>query len=786
MRPCGREDGKRGACLTADEKRPVVRISVRGVVETTLHEHDLNPAAGQAMRMREGVAAHTARQAAAGAADSSWRSEVSLSADYEADGFTLRVTGRADGLMAQADGTPVIEEIKLGGPGEPLQEAHLAQAQMYGHMLARAEGYGRVRLRVLYADAQGTPQAVYEQTYSVETLAGRFGELCMPVAALVGARLQRQDRRDSSLEALAFPYPAWRSGQRAFSAGIWRAIRERGRLFAQAPTGIGKTIGALWPALHALPRGYAARVLFLTARNTGRAAAMDALTRMEAAGAWLTACEIVAKDKACPMDRRDCRPEACPYAEGYYDRLPGAMAEALSPARVTGVLTAGRLHELAERYRLCPFELSLAAAQEADCVVCDYNYVYDPFVSIDALLHGPGGAVLLVDEAHQLAPRVRDAYSAELDSGAIRTLRRECGLQEGRKSPLYRALTAVLRALEAEQEAAGFSEEGYRPGDGLCDAAETLTREAAQALSEGAGRPAADAFALGRAWMLAAERLDGRWAVFAGGGAKSAYVRLCLLDVAQETLALSQKAHGTAYFSATFSPQEAMRRILGGTQEDILLQLPSPFDPEQLSVRVAPIDVRYAAREATAGQVASEVVNHLLEGRENAMAFFPSYAYLQRVAPLIEDGLAGRMAVLQERRGMTEAEKKSMLLALVQGANPGTALLCVLGGAFSEAVDLPGDRLGCAVVVTTGMPQPDERIEALRRSYDAQGEDGWFLTMTLPGMIRVIQAAGRLIRTPEDRGRLLLIDSRYTQPRIRALLRGTLIGMVLDSRKMGE
>ena len=423
-----------------------LRASVRQVVEFSLHERDLSPAAFAAKRMREGAAAHKARQSAGAREETAYQAEKSLSADYAAREITLRVTGRADGLLLAADGARIVEEIKLGTAENPLVPAHRAQAAMYGHMLCQKEGLTGVRLRILYVDENGAPVRLYEEEADSARLKGEFEALCAAYCAWAERLLARRRARDASLFGLAFPYGAYRAGQRTFAANVYVAIRERKRLFAQAPTGIGKTMAALYPAALALGEGKCARVLMLTARTTGRKSAMDALAILRAHGARLLAVEIAAKDKVCPMEKRDCRPEVCPYAKGFYDRLPDALAEALTG----GDWGRGQLDALAQKHTLCPFELALSLAQEADVVVCDYNYVFDPFVAIDALMQG--GAALLIDEAHQLAPRVQDNASAAVSVPQLRALRRGAGQALGRKHPLYGALTAAMRALE---EAAG-------------------------------------------------------------------------------------------------------------------------------------------------------------------------------------------------------------------------------------------------------------------------------------------------------------------------------------------
>lgn len=763
-------------------QKPTVRMSVRAVVETTLHESDIAPAAGAARRMREGALAHKARQRMGRDEEREYRAETALEAVYESETLLLRVTGRADALFARADGMTVVEEIKLGAENAPLIPAHEAQAAMYAHMLCQRDGLERICLRVLYVDAQGRRLAQYEREAEAAQLKEGFDALCAPAAAWEAEKLTRRRARDGTLCSLAFPFDSYRAGQRRFAANVYIAVRERKRLFAQAPTGIGKTMAALYPALRALGEGKAARVVFLTARTTGRRSAMDALARLGERGARLLAVEIAAKDKVCPREERDCRAESCPFARGFYDRLPDALLEMTRRAAESGglILTRDALAGIAGRHSLCPFELSLEAAKLADVVVGDYNYVYDPFVSIDALLGGPGGAALLVDEAHQLAPRVRDALSAEVSAGELAALRREIGRAHGRKSPLYAALTGAIRALERAAEEPEFAEgrlsEVPKP---LAGAMEKVVEAASRQLAEGGIQAAADAFSLAVSFQFASGRADERYALLSGGEGKQARLSLLCLNAAPEILAQSGRARGTAYFSATLAPFDAARRMLGSEEGDACLALPSPFDPAQLAARVVPIDIRYAARERTAPRVAEAIARALTMHEGNALVFFPSYAYMGRIAELIlgMEGLAD-LALLREKRGMTE-EEKAALLAAFDGEGERAALFAVLGGAFAEGIDLPGRKLQNVIVVSTGLPQPDERIRAMQAYYDAQGEDGFDLCMTLPGMVRVIQAAGRLIRTDTDTGTLLLIDNRFCRARERALLAGTLIGGAL-------
>lgn len=752
---------------------PVVRASVRQVVETTYHDSDLSPAAGAAKRMREGAAAHRARQKEGARHETAYRAEQVLSADYETDTLTLHVSGRADGLFTREDGVTVVEEIKLGAKDNPLIPAHRAQAAIYGHMLCARDGLSGVRLRILYVDEQGEGVACYEEDAEEQTLQETFRTLCAAACVWEEAMLARRRVRDVSLDALPFPYDSYRAGQRQFAAGVYVAIRDRKRLFAQASTGIGKTMAALYPALRALGEGKCSRVLYLTARTTGRRSAADALAFLQARGAKLFAVEIAAKDKLCPQERRDCRAEVCPYANGFYDRLPDAVSEALSG----GVWDRTRIEELAQKHRLCPFELALELAQRADVVVCDYNYVYDPFVAIDALL--TGGAALLVDEAHQLAPRVQESRSAKLNLRELTESRREAGQELGRKSRLYRAMTDVLHALrELARTEAFASGELEKPPEALCGAMDALTDAAGSALEDGAGQAAAQTFTLAAAWQYAASHFDERYAVLTGGEEKNAEIELFLLCAAKDILDRSKKAKGTVYFSATLAPFDAAGQMLGKMDGDACLMLPSPFLPEQLQARWQSIDLRYAEREQSAPRVAELIQTHFEQNSGNTLVFFPSYAYLEQVCAQL--GQVDGVRMLREARGMREDEKNALLSAF-QCGDERVALLCVLGGAFSEGVDLVGERLKNVIVISTGMPQPNARVRAMQRYYDALGANGFDLCMTLPGMVRVIQAAGRLIRSETDTGTLLLIDSRYGRRREREILSQTLIGQALYS-----
>ncbi|MBQ8092920.1 MAG: hypothetical protein IJ242_05020 [Clostridia bacterium] len=776
--------------------KPIVRLSVRAVVETTLFEPDLLPAAGIMERMRQGTQAHLARQEAGRKAEASYEAEVPLEAKYETDELCLRITGRADALFLDGD-LQVIEELKLGTVENPLNPAHMAQAEIYGYMLCESRNLSQVRLMVRYVDTDGQVLKDYSEDKCSAELKTRFDSLCRPAADIAVRRLQRQTARNLSIETLRFPFPTYRAGQKAFSTAVYAAVRDRKRLFIQAPTGIGKTMAAVYPVVHALRQDKCAAILFLTARGTGRRAAVEAAVRLTEAGTLLYVVEITAKAKACPYETQDCRPDICSRAAGFYTRLPSALAE----AEQGGIWDAASISALAQKHVLCPFELSLEMAKQADLIICDYNYAYDPAVSIDELLSRRGGAALLVDEAHRLCDRVRDDYSVWLRLPEIKELRRVLGKLSGRKSALYMALTRVIdavRQVDAGQMTSGIADRqsafvlqenkedsgASHPWDGVSLAMEGLLEAAAKALQNGRSAETADALGLAMDWLSAAKRYSDRYAFLTEGTGEQKEIGLYLMDPAPEIFEVSRRARGAVYFSATLAPLDGTMRLLGSEPGDLRLVLPSPFSPESLSVDILPLDVRYQARERNAGRLAQALESFLDAHPGNTMVFFPSYAFMEMTVEYLPSRtiISGRQ-LLFEVRSMSEQDRAAFLDRFVHSDDTGVVLLCVLGGSFAEGIDLPGSQLQNVAIISTGLPTADARIRVMQNYYRTRGEDGFFYTMTLPGMIRVIQAAGRLIRTETDTGSLLLIDSRYNDRTIRALLDATLIGAALGQEK---
>lgn len=724
----------------------IARVSVRTMVEFSLRGEDL-AVSSDTRRMLEGTLAHQARQRAAQSDLADYQSEVSLSIDTQWDGFALRVQGRADGLFTR-EGALVVEEIKHSfDVRTQAEEAHTAQCACYAHILCTQRELPCAVVRVLYVSRDGSEICAFEETRDAQQLRETFERFAVPYARFAAKEERHRTRRDAALCALSFPYGAYRAGQRELSRNVYVAIRERRRLLAQAPTGTGKTAAVLFPALKALGEGKTARIVYLTARTTGRALAMNTLRAMHAP---LRCVELTAKDKICPFEQRQCAPEICIRARGFFLRLDAAVDEALC---ADAPLTRAEIEALAEKHGICPFEYSLILAQIADVIVCDYNYVFDPFVHLSFL--GPGTRMtILCDEAHNLPDRVRDMLSAQLDARQLRAWRREWGAAHGRRTEMYAALTRLIRLL---------SFQGDPPApDALLAPAQKLSDCCAQALSQGHGE-AGEIFLCARAFAFAAQRFDETYACLWDGSEKSRRIRLLALSSAPHIAQTTQRLRGVVFFSATLSPLRAFRTFLGAQEDaDAALSLPSPFAPENLCLMRLFLNTRYAAREGSASQVAHALAAMCRAHAGHYLFLFPSYTYLRLVREQFT-ALLPQAQVLCERAGMDELARGEMLARFEEISPPDEILagFGVMGGNFSEAVDLPGERLCGVAVVGVGLPMLCPERDALRDYYASCGEDGFHLAYRVPGMIRVLQSAGRVIRTSQDRGAVLLIDERF-------------------------
>lgn len=754
--------------------KTVTRLSVHEFLEQMLPAGDLFAAGVSFGQLQEGTRAHQRVQEQAGPET---QAEVPVLYRAQSERSVLEIGGRMDGWRVDETG-PTVLEIKStrqdpGSLGDGV-EAHWNQARIYGAIQCLRGGYPRMGVELVYVGLPGGQTRTLRREYDAAALTGWFLALCEAWLRGEDAWLLWQEERNTALARFGFPFERFRSGQRDMAARIYRTARDGGACLVQAPTGIGKTMAALFPALKALGEGHIDRIFYLTARTTVKSVAGEALERIIGAGLPLRAVTLTAKEKCCPEPDTACHPAYCARAAGFFDRLAGALSE----TQAAGHWGRQEIDALAQRHGLCPFELSLAIAQRCDVVVCDYNYAFDPRVYLRRFFEEPGQGMLLVDEAHNLVDRARDMFSAELTRASVlaltRTLRGkqpDPPVQALKKATgtLNRALLALCR--KAAQQPGSVIAHDEPPRD-LIEAAQSFCEAAEPLMDAGAREPYAEALIAlyfeCRAYIRAAETFDSCCAPYTRGSGSRALTRIYCLDPASRLTECFERARAAALYSATLTPFSYYTRLLGLHGANTLA-LPSPFPQENLLVLLdGQTSTAYRHRDETLERVA-RALWHLASARPgHYIAYFPSYRYMEQVRALCMALYPG-LPTLAQRPDMTEAEREEFLRRFDED---GRTLLgfAVMGGFFGEGVDLTGERLIGAAIVGVGLPQLCAERELIRRYHDEQGEDGYGYAYRLPGFLRVMQAAGRVIRSAEDRGVVLLIDPRFDDWRLRELM----------------
>lgn len=748
-------------------------ISVREFVDFAYRTGDLGGDGRilSSKRAVEGTRGHRKLQQSRG---DDYQAEVSVEHATERDGVTLRIVGRIDGLL-ETTTPPTIEEIKTvdsrwSGEPDPL---HRAQVRTYAAILCGQRGWTRAETRLTYYHLDTEQESTFSDAEDAPSLASflaatldRWFEWLIP-------REQWRAVRNASIHALEFPLGGFRPGQRTFAAQVYRTIRDSGQLFAEAPTGTGKTLATLFPATKALPL-IDGQVFYVTAKTPGRHAAEEALDQLRAAGARLRSISLTAKRKICfNAGATGCDLRTCPYALGYYDRCKPAVRDLLTHERID----REAIESVARSHTVCPFELSLDASNWTDFVIGDFNYVFDPTARLVRHFENADRRhVVLIDEAHNLVDRSRAMYSASLSAADLDlTGERMTGNGANRAHGAFRA---AIRALDTVLDDAGPSDLPARDYHADATAHTTSPDELIAVLRDSAGAierflteqpdgadlsPWLEPFFAILTFLRAADGFDETCRTILEPGEKR--VTLFCADASARLAATLTGLRAAVFFSATLAPSAYFRQLLGGTDTDPVLALESSFRGEQMPVTVLAHDVTYRNRNASRDAVSQAVIAHLSAHPGNHLVFTPSFAYLDELSDRLD---AANIEHLTQTSGMDEPAREAFLGAFANAGN--TVGLAVLGGIFSEGIDLPGDRIVGVTVIGIGLPRLSLERDILRRHFEQAHGQGFDYAYRFPGMQRVLQAVGRLIRSETDQGAALLIDHRFREARTRVLL----------------
>ena len=756
------------------EKHQPQTVSVHNLVEFVLQAGDLTVGGFQMRdRAQAGTQGHKQVQRSR---PEEYQSEVEIVCRVEDADPPLEVRGRIDGLYASEDPV-VIEEIKtttlsLDLVNEDHNQLHWAQAQCYAYMYAQQNNLSGIRIHLTYYHLDSKKEKTFERHYSLAELEVFFHDLTTAYLDWFGKISALQIRRNQSIQQLEFPYDEYRPGQRDMAVAVYKAIRDNGRLYVQSPTGVGKTIAALFPAVKALGQGLAAKIFYLTAKTPGRLVAEKALDDMRRSSLDLRSVTLTAKEKICFCPPVNCDPEVCVFARGYFDKAKIALTEIDQHQAFTRPV----IEEISRKYEVCPFEFSLDLALWVDCIICDYNYVFDPRVYLHRFFDfSKEPYIFLVDEAHNLPDRARAMYSAELDKGTVLDLQRTLkphlpGLAK-KLNVINKIMLEIRKACEADDKDALVE---YELPKDLIKAIRDFSQKAEDWLV--LNQPAEfrqellEFYFLCSNYLRTAEYFDTNYvSYFERKGQSDLKTKLFCLDPAPMLAVPLNRSRSTVFFSATLLPIDYFIKLLTGDAEHPKRIFQSPFPLENVCLLIHNrISTKYAQRADSYAELASVIETILNTHVGNYLVYFPSYAYLESVLELLKERLPERQLLVQDR-GMTEVDRDIFISKFSANNQEALVGLAVMGGVFGEGIDLVGDRLIGVVVVGVGIPQLGLERDLIKEYFDRQTGSGFAYAYQYPGFNRVQQATGRVIRTETDQGIIVLIDDRFTHSRYRQL-----------------
>jgi DNA excision repair protein ERCC-2 len=745
-----------------------VKLSVRQLVEFIMRTGDIDSRYVEKDRMYEGAKAHRFLQKNNTALYQDYQSEVTLSYELLYKEINYSLEGRADGIFHD-DGKVIVDEIKttvlpLNLIDENFNIMHWAQAKCYAYIYAAQNTLAEIAVQLTYFNLDTKEIKRFIKSYEFSELQEFLSELIEKYSVWAGFSMEWAALRDESIKELKFPFPAFRKGQRELAAYTYRAIAAGKKLFAQAPTGTGKTISTLFPAVKAMGEEKTSKIFYLTAKTITRQVAEEAFEKMRIGGLKIKTLTLTAKEKICFCEKPVCNPEHCAFAKGHYDRINEAILDAIKNC---DCFTRGTIEEYAQKHKVCPFELSLDISLWADCVICDYNYVFDPRAYLRRFFaENNGDYVFLIDEAHNLVDRSREMFSSKLYKTHFYQIKKQ---YKGRNKALDKILTKINKYMLDLRS--GCNEQGYfitaEKQKDFLDILTKYTSICEVVLKENKELSTDNEFLQvyfeTLNFILISDFYDERYVTFIESQQGEVIVKLFCLDPSFLLSEALKRGGSAIMFSATLTPLAYFREILGGGEEDKILALDSPFDSQRLCVMTANhISTKFIHREQSVDIITQMIGCFVSRKTGNYIVYFPSYKYMHDVFDSFVLNFPN-ITAMQQESAMTE-EKREHFLSLFE-ENPENTLVafCVLGGIYSEGIDLRGSRLIGTAIVSVGLPQFGVQQNIIKDYFNRKNGMGYEYTYMYPGMNKVLQAAGRVIRCESDTGAILLIDERFSR-----------------------
>lgn len=751
------------------EEIQTIRISVRNLVEFILREGDIDNRTSGSMEkdaMQQGSRLHRKIQKQMG---SGYQAEVPLKYLYPCERFVLQVEGRADGILEEEQGV-AIDEIKgvmrdLGHIEKPIG-VHLAQAKCYAFFYGKQNHLKQIGVQMTYCNLETEEIKRFREVYTVAELEEWFQELAHAYEKWALYQIEWREIRNHSIRRTEFPFP-YREGQRNLVSSVYRTILRKKKLFIQAPTGVGKTMATIFPAVRAVGEELGEKIFYLTAKTITRTVAEQAFDTLRETGLRYKAITLTAKEKICFCETPECNPEACPYAKGHYDRVNDAVFDLLKREEK---MTREVLEIQAEKFCVCPFEMSLDVALWVDAVICDYNYVFDPNAHLKRFFSegGNGEYLFLIDEAHNLVERGREMYSASIYKEDLLLIRRLVKTDAPKLAKRLEECNKQFLELKKECETYQIQESVSHIALKFMNVMGEMERYLEECEHGEKREQILDFYFQVRDFLSIYEGIDENYVIYTEleSGGRFLLKLLCVNPSVNLQKYLEQ-GNSTIFFSATFLPIHYYKKLLSTRTDDYAIYAESVFpEKNRLLLFGRDVSTKYTMRTADMYERFAKYILQMALGKEgNYMAFFPSYRLMESVyqsfQKQVEQSQNETIECVLQSQFMGE-EAREIFLENFEEEREGTLVgFCVMGGIFSEGIDLTADKLIGAAIVGTGIPQVCTERELIRQYFEKDGMSGFDFAYLYPGMNKVLQSAGRVIRTEEDKGVLLLLDDRF-------------------------
>ena len=751
-----------------DENLPVIRISVRNLVEFILREGDIDNRTGGGQdpeNMQMGSRIHRKIQRQMG---SDYQAEVPLKTEIVCDGFTLKIEGRADGLIHTKEQV-MVDEIKgvlreLDRVQEP-SGIHLAQAKCYASMVAEQEGVDEIGVQMTYCQMETEEVKRFQYSYQSNELKVWFDEVIRQYKKWAKFQIEWRKARNASIKGIEFPFP-YRKGQRDLAVSVYRTILRKKKLFIQAPTGVGKTISTVFPAVKAVGEELGEKIFYLTAKTITRTVAEQAFETLREQNLKFKVITLTAKEKICFCEETSCNPDDCPYAKGHFDRVNDAVYELLMQE---DVMSREVLEAQARKHKVCPFEMALDVSTWVDGVICDYNYVFDPDARLRRFFAegGAGGYLFLIDEAHNLVERGRQMYSAELCKEDFLAVKKLVKGEAPRFAKRLEACNKILLAMKKECENYKVLDNISHFGIQLMNVLSETDRYLEECVDKEVRETVLDFYFQVRSFLNIYDGLDENYVIYTEYQENGRFVlKLFCVNPAANLQKCLDKGNSAVFFSATLLPIQYYKRLLSTEKDNYAVYIDSSFDTKKrLLMNGVDVSTRYTMRSREMYQRYAIYIFRVVKAKMgNYLIFFPSYRFMEDVYQEFTQLLASdeeEMELVIQQKHMDEEERENFLRAFEMGREKSLIGFGVLGGIFSEGIDLTNEKLIGTLIIGTGLPQVCNEREILKSYFDQKGLYGFDYAYRYPGMNKVLQAAGRVIRTEDDRGVILLLDERF-------------------------